>query len=468
MTTAGRSTRLGLRQRIWLTVMSSIAIVVIGLTGGFNLVVSDRLDHEANTVAIARATAELDSLRITPAGIHLAETFDAGAVDTPTWVFHAAQPLEQPRTNAIDRKSAAALTRAGRGFRDVAVTDTRLYALPVLSGGRRVGTVVSAVALGPYERIKRVALVGSIVLALLALAAVALATRWLLSRALRPVTQMTSQAAEWSEHDLERRFSMGEPRDEFTRLAATLDGLLDRVALSLRHEQSLTAELSHELRTPLTQISTEAQYALRYAEGPDDRGEGYRRILASARQMTRILDTLLSAARAQSMPTHTVSDAESGARAAIETCESVAAAREVDIVLHAPPHRIGAGVDAGLLERVLSPLIENACRYARKNVTVAIGREDSTVTFEVADDGPGILEQDYENVFMPGYRGVNREIEPDAPNGAGLGLALARRLARGVGGEIRIVPGASGARFIVSLPADSAKASSVSHHFPTA
>ena len=78
---------------------------------------------------------------------------------------------------------------------------------------------------------------------------------------------MTRQAAEWSEHDLERRFSQGPPRDEFTTLAATLDGLLDRVAASLRHEQMLTAELSHELRTPLTAISAEAQYALRHGDG---------------------------------------------------------------------------------------------------------------------------------------------------------------------------------------------------------
>ncbi|HEY1509874.1 MAG TPA: HAMP domain-containing sensor histidine kinase [Solirubrobacteraceae bacterium] len=443
--------RFGLRERIWATVVGSIAVVVVALTWGFNVLVSSRLQHEASTVAIARATAELDALRVSPAGIQLTETLDAGALDTPTWVFRGTRALEQPRASAIDRAHAAALARASRGFHDVDQTDTRLYGLPVISGGQRLGTVVAAVALEPYEGIRRVALIGSSALALLALVAVAVASRWLISRALRPVAHMTQQAADWSEHDLERRFALGDPRDEFTRLAATLDGLLDRVAASLRHEQDLTAELSHELRTPLTQISTEAQYALRHACGSEDAQAGYQRILASARQMARILDTLISAARARSAP-HSSSDAQSGARAAIQGCEPLASRSEVQIVLDAPAERIVAGVDAMLLERVLSPLLENACRYAHTKVTLGVATEDSTVRFDVQDDGPGIREADFENVFKPGYRGDSADPGAQAGHGAGLGLAVARRLARGVGGNVRVAESASGARFVVTLP----------------
>lgn len=450
--TSWRGSRLGLRDRIWAIVVASLAFVVIALTWGFNQVVSSQLEHEANSVAIARATAELDALRVTSSGIALGETLDAGAVDTPTWVFRGSHPLEQPRANPSDARHAVALTQFPMGFHDVAQTDTRLYGLPVIRGGRRIGTIVAAVALGPYEQIQRVALIGSSVVALLALIAVALATRWLISRALRPVGQMTLQAAEWSEHDLERRFSHGEPRDEFTRLAATLDGLLDRVAASLRHEQNLTAELSHELRTPLTQISTEAQYALRHATASSEARAGFERILASARQMVRILDTLISAARAQAARPNTASDAESGARAAIQACEPLAQSHDVEIQLRAPPERIAIGIDTLLLERVLSPLLENACRYARKRVTVAISREDSIVSFAVQDDGPGIPEEDFEHVFTPGYQGANGDSDASASHGAGLGLPVARRLARGVGGDVRVTASHSGARFIVSLP----------------
>src|SRR5262249_2138012 len=153
--------------------------------------------------------------------------YDAGATDTPTWVFAGRRAIEQPRAATTDQQAALSLTTSPRGFRDVNVSDTRLYAVPVINHSRRVGTVVSAVDLGTYEQIRKITLIASCVLAVLALLAVPLATRWLLSRALRPVTRMTDQAAEWSESDLGRRFSLGAPRDEFTRLAATLDGLLD-------------------------------------------------------------------------------------------------------------------------------------------------------------------------------------------------------------------------------------------------
>src|SRR5436189_242704 len=71
---------------------------------------------------------------------------------------------------------------------------------------------------------------------------VALAAAWLIDRALRPVANMTRQAADWSEHDLDRRFALGPAHDELTRLASTLDGLLERLSASLRHEQRLSAE----------------------------------------------------------------------------------------------------------------------------------------------------------------------------------------------------------------------------------
>ena len=74
---------------------------------------------------------------------------------------------------------------------------------------------------------------------------------------------MTRQAAAWSEHDLDRRFALGEPHDELGELAATLDGLLDRLAASLRREQLFLAELSHELRTPLARVMAESELALR-------------------------------------------------------------------------------------------------------------------------------------------------------------------------------------------------------------
>ena len=97
---------------------------------------------------------------------------------------------------------------------------------------------------------------------------VGFAGRWMLNSAFRPVVKMTNNAEAWSSEDLDRRFDMGPPHDELTQLAHTLDGMLDRLAASLRREQRFSAEVSHQLRTPLAKIKAEAELALRRERPP--------------------------------------------------------------------------------------------------------------------------------------------------------------------------------------------------------
>ena len=129
---------------------------------------------------------------------------------------------------------------------------------------------------------------------------VALVTRWVLAAALRPVAEMTADAEAWSVRDADRRFAAGEPYDELSQLAATLDGLLDRLSASLRREQRFSAELSHELRTPLAKICAEAELALRRERRPSAYREALQTVLGNAQTMTRTIDTLVAAQRQES------------------------------------------------------------------------------------------------------------------------------------------------------------------------
>ncbi len=233
----------GLRGRLLLSVLIALGLVLAALTAGFNLVLGDRLDGDANGVVQARAADELAALQTRQGQITLGEAPDEATPDTQIWVFAGARALERPRSAAADNLAAIALARGTDMRTDVAATDTRLYALPVVSGGRRLGTVVAGVSLAPYEQTRRTALVASAILALLAFGAAGVAASYVITRALRPVARMTTQAAEWSDRELHRRFDLGPPRDELTQLASTLDQLLDRLAASLRHEQRLSAEL---------------------------------------------------------------------------------------------------------------------------------------------------------------------------------------------------------------------------------
>jgi signal transduction histidine kinase len=97
----------------------------------------------------------------------------------------------------------------------------------------------------------------------------------------------------------------------------------------------------------------------------------------------------------------------------------------------------------------LHPVVENACRYGRSAVRVAVAREGSTVLFSVDDDGPGVEDAEQEAIFEPAVRGSAGR---SATSGAGLGLALARRLARAASGDVEARPGGRG-QFVVRLPA---------------
>lgn len=442
----------GLRGRLLVSVLAAITVVLAALVLAFNLVLADRLDGDANSVVQARATAEVSSLHVTGGRIVLAEAPDDRSPDIQVWVFEGREALEAPQSPANDA-AATRLASSAPATADVSATNTRLYALPVVQAGHRVGAVVSGTSLAPYEQTRQTALIASIVLALTVLVAVGLSARWLIDRALRPVATMTRQAADWSEHDLDRRFALGPPTDELTELAGTLDELLDRLAASLRHEQRLSAEISHELRTPLAAIVAEAQYALRHGQPSADEQATLENILRSARVLGRTLDTLLAAARAQLDPRGATTDAVACVRAAIRAAVPLEASGELQISVIEPPEPLRVAVEPDLVERIVAPLLQNAAQHAHHTVEIAVVADGDSVSFTVRDDGPGVAVAEREAIFEPGYRAAGATTATTtASRGAGLGLALCRRLARTAGGDVHAVVGSAGGHFTVKLP----------------
>ncbi len=441
--------RFGIRRRLLLTVVAAIAVAVAALVTGFNLVLARTLDREASTLARTRAAAQLATLRAENGKLTIGEAPDEATTDAYVWVFAGGTVLEHPRAS-VDAGRAARILAAGPArFRDVSSSDTRLYAVPVLDAGKRVGTVVAGVSLAPYEETRRTALVASLVFGGLVLVLVALVARWLLAASLRPVVRMTRQAAAWSERDLDHRFALGTPHDELTELAATLDGLLDRLAASLRRERRFSAELSHELRTPLARILAESELALSRVRRPDDYRAALELVHRSAGQLARTVEALVAAARYEAGDRGSA-DAETVAAGAAAGCAAVAEARGVVVEIAEAERPLRIGVDLDLAERILHPVLENACRHSAAHVGVSIARAGSAVAYTVEDDGPGVPQDELERIFEPGVRGSRHR--PDGASGAGLGLALARRLARSVEGDVTAVHASSGGRFVIRLP----------------
>ncbi len=322
-------------------------------------------------------------------------------------------------------------------FRDIDDV-VRLIAEPFASESGVRGVVVVGERLAPYEQAERYALIVSLVTGLLATGAAAAIAAWVTGRALRPVGVLATTAAEWSEHDLARRFDLGPPTNEITSLAAILDTLLDKVSVAISSEQRLTSELAHELRTPLTAIQGTADLVLLRDDLPVAAREDLEEISVAAHRMATTISTLLEAAR---------SDASMMAAA---SCSLADVVKEIVALLPATPsfsldvgtERVGAPHD--LVVRAVAPVIENAARFAHRTVTVTSGSTNGhAVLLVVTDDGDG-LPDGLDDIFEPGTTS-------GSGSGAGLGLAIARRLARSVGGDVDLTDRLP-ATFTVRLP----------------
>jgi two-component system OmpR family sensor kinase len=441
---------MSVRTRLFLAALGSVGMAVVAMTVAFNLLLARNLSHNANDVARARAGAQVAALRPTKNGLATGETPDEALGESPFWVFSRGKTLEAARSPRVVSAAARSLAGGRSRFLDIGRADVRLYSVPAVFEGRRLGTVVAGVSLAPYEQTRRTALIDSLVLAVVLLLVVALAAHRVLAAAFRPVARMTESAADWSEHRLDRRFELGEPHDELTQLAATLDSLLDRIAASLRREQRFSAELSHELRTPVARIVAEADLALRRERTPSEYRAALEDVLRNAKEVASTIEALVAAAQQEAGLAHGTADAYEAAAKVVETCTPAAAERGVVLELEPPASPVRIGVDPELAARTLQPVVENAVRYGHGRVRVAVSRNSTKVTFLVEDDGPGVTDSERERIFEAGLRGT--AAGNGSGDGAGLGLALARRLARAASGDVEALPSDDGGRFAVSLP----------------
>jgi two-component system, OmpR family, heavy metal sensor histidine kinase CusS len=207
-------------------------------------------------------------------------------------------------------------------------------------------------------------------------------------------------------------------------------------------------------------VIAEAQFAQRH--GVED--QTLTRILEPSQELRRTLDALMAAARAEFAPRIARADALACARAA---AQAAGAPPELTVSVAGPPGEPAlVAAEAELVQRILAPLLENAVRHAASSVVIGVQPEDDAVVFTVQDDGPGVAPDDRDAIFAPGpgrsapgTAGATVHEATVAASGAGLGLALCRRLATSAGGEVRLEPGDGGARFTVRLPGASARPS---------
>lgn len=361
------------------------------------------------------------------------------SIDDTTWIYDTdGRLVEGPRTGRTVTEVVESLSRVSKRTR--LEKDERVFlAVPVRHDGTTHAVVVVEASLEPYESIRNAVFFGLVGLGATVTAGSAAVAAWTVRRTLAPVESMTTRAEDWSEHDLDARFDATGTDDEFARLGRTLNVLLDRVAGALRNEQQLTAELAHELRTPLTAIRGEAELT-RMATLPADVDARLERIIGLIDRMSTTIASLLAIARGEHR-----SDSRTTMAELVATATEHAPARDgVEIVpVDVDDHDMPAPLE--LAARALSPVIENAVRHARSSVMISVAVTERTIDVLVSDDGDGITASDPDSLFESGTHG------PDS-TGAGLGLALARRVARTLGGDVHVTSTAEPTTFTLTLP----------------
>src|SRR6185437_10236252 len=288
----------------------------------------------------------------------------------------------------------------------------------------------------------------------LALLAGLIAGPLLARRVARPIREAAQAAARLStgDHSVQIR---SEGPQEVDDLANALNELAAALALSEGRERDFLLSVSHELRTPLTTIKGYAEALADGVVGPDGAQRAGQTVLDEAERLDRLIADLLVLARleAADLPLEVLPvDLTQLVTAAGEAWAVRTSAAGLLLRVQAPPYPVPVRTDPGRIRQVLDGLLENALRVVPSGapVVLALYAQAGFATLEVRDGGPGFTDDDLAVAFQRGalsqrYKGIRRV-------GSGLGLALAARLIRRLGGTIEAGHAPEGgARFTVYL-----------------
>lgn len=273
-------------------------------------------------------------------------------------------------------------------------------------------------------------------------------TWFAVDRSLRPVEAIRRRAEAISHSTLDDRLPAPGTRDEVARLTATLNEMLDRIDEGARRQREFVADASHELRTPLAAMRADLEVALARPDGADWPATA-RRLLDDHRRLDRLTSDLLLLARLDTTAGRQVEQVRLDEVVAGEL--PVVRRAELDVDL-APVVVTGAVPE---LTRLVRNLLDNADRHAAGRVAVRLSVEDDSAVLTVADDGPGVPATQRDRVFDQFVRLDSSRARNSG--GAGLGLAMVRRIADGHGGVATVdTSPLGGARFEVRLPGSAA------------
>lgn len=258
-------------------------------------------------------------------------------------------------------------------------------------------------------------------LALALLFVISVVVGWVIAgRALAPVDRITQVARAIEASDLSGRISLRGPDDELTRLAATFDGMLDRLERAFRSQRNFLADTSHDLRTPLSVIRSNVEVTL---DDPQSSVDEWRStgdiVVRNAARMGTMIDGLLAAARFE-VGQATMVTVDLASLVQQVAVDHTAAATVAGLSLESVPQAASVQGEPVSLTRALNNLVDNALRVSGHGtrIRIASGLHPAGWAYlAVADQGPGF---------------------DSARTGAGFGLSIVEQVAQLHKGQFRV------------------------------
>ncbi|MCB0216006.1 MAG: HAMP domain-containing histidine kinase [Caldilineae bacterium] len=334
----------------------------------------------------------------------------------------------------------------GAGLRTIRVGDEdwRLYS-EALSVDGVAGWLQVAASMDVSEHALQLILGLFSVTIPLALLLAALGGLLLADRALRPIAQIARAADAITASDTEQRIAHVGPLDEVGRLANALNRMLDRLAASVARERRFSSDVAHELRTPLTAMKGQIEVTLRKARTPIEYAAALESLQQQVDRLVDLSRELLFLARLEATPGRPEPEAVDLASCVDEAIDLLRARIEdKGLVLEiAVPEGTTARGQPDLILRVLLNLLENAVRYAPANSRLGVTATtlQDRVELRIEDSGPGIAPDQLAQVFDRFYRVEQHRARGEGAGesgGSGLGLSIAREIARQQGGELTL------------------------------
>ena len=257
-----------------------------------------------------------------------------------------------------------------------------------------------------------------------------------LRRQISPLKELSNAAEAFGKGDT---FFALKPRgaDEVRHVTHAFLDMRERIRLHIEQRTNMLAGVSHDLRTPLTRMKLQIEML--------DKNEDKVGLKEDVSQMEQMLEAYLSFIKEKEMEIRVKSDISKLIGGII-----LDAKRNGDIIIPKNIQTVDAKVRINDLRRAITNLTSNACRES-KNVEISLIKKDKNALIIVDDDGPGIKEKDYSSVFKAFYRiESSRNL---STGGLGLGLTIARDIARSHGGEIKLEKSnLGGLRATLSVP----------------